>query len=320
VATSSVSGGIFGELYYLYMAIALIVGGLVLGWLGYTLVKFRARPGQPRPRDAPKAGVLPAERGHPIWSYVMAIVIAGIMFGLAFGTISAVHTLEEAPHDVERVEAVVTGFQFGFRLTYPGEGGVPIAKVTDWTIPVETPIVADVVSADVWHNFAIPEFRIRIDVVPGQTNHIWWQAHETGEVYPVCVQLCGTGHALMHTNMKVVSKDEWRAYVAEESAKAYATLEKSGQLVNVTFDGAEFTIAPSEKFNATKAFAIRVVSPESVAMSLSGQHPTAIRSTSAPAEAELFYFPSGRVHLEARGIVASVGEDPVAKPTTAGEH
>ncbi|HUR68453.1 MAG TPA: hypothetical protein VM370_04345 [Candidatus Thermoplasmatota archaeon] len=257
MAVSSTSAGIFHQLYYLYMAIALVVGALVLGWLAYSLIKFRARPGVERPRDAPRAGVLPAERGHPLWSYVMALVIAGIMFGLAFGTISAVHTLEEPPHEGERVMANVTGFQFGWRFTQYGEGGVPIAKVTDWTIPVDTPIVADVQSKDVWHNFAIPDFRIRIDVIPGQVNHIWWEAHETGEVLPVCVQICGVGHALMHTNMHVVTKDEWKAYVADESAKEYAKLEKAGQVVNVTYDGATFA-TETKTLAEGKPFAYRL--------------------------------------------------------------
>lgn len=316
----STSAGIFRSLYSLYMVIALIVGGLILGWLGYILVKFRARPGMPKPRDAPKAGVLPAERGHPIWSYVMAIVIAAVMFGLAFGTISAVHTLEEPPREGERVDAIVTGFQFGFRLTYAGEGGIPIAKITDWTIPVDTPIVADVVSADVWHNFAIPEFRIRIDVIPGQTNHIWWEAHETGEVRPVCVQICGVGHAQMHTNMIIVTKDEWRAYVANESANGYATLEKNGQLVNVTFDGEAFEIETSEKFNASKPYALRIVSNESVAMSFATDDHTEIRMTLANGAPDLHYIPGVGVTLQTHSdVVATIG-DVRAAPTPEGEH
>lgn len=262
MAVTSTSAGIFRELFYLYLVIALLVAGLILGWLGYILVKFRAKPGQERPRDAPKAGVLPSERGHPLWSYVMALVIAGIMFGLAFGTISAVHTLEVPPPDGERVMANVTGFQFGWRFTQYGDGGVPIARVTNWTIPVDTPIVADVQSVDVWHNFALPDLRIRIDAIPGQVNHIWWEVHETGEVLPVCVQLCGVGHAQMRTNMLVVTKDEWRAYVAKESSLEYAKFDKSGQMANVTYDGATFT-GDASHVNMTKAFALRVTNTAS---------------------------------------------------------
>ena len=301
MAAKSVSSQIFGELFYLYMAIALLVGGLVIGWLIYILIKYRARPEMARPRDAPRAGVLPAERGHPLWSYVMAILIAAIMFGLAFGTISATHDLETPPEGVERVDAVVEGFQFGWRLTYAGEGGVPIAKITDWTVPVDTPIVADVVSKDVWHNFALTEYRIRIDVVPGQTNHIWWQARETGTIEPVCVQLCGVGHALMKTTMHIVPKDEWRAYVSEQSTAEYAKLEKAGQLVNVTYDGAAFS-ATNATVNATKAFAVRIDNQGAGEERFSfGEHTL----TLASGQTGLLYAPVGATKLEALGTDAS---------------
>lgn len=291
MAAKSVSSQIFGELFYLYMTIALLIGALVIGWLAYILVKYRARPESVRPRDAPRAGVLPAERGHPLWSYVMALVIAAIMFGLAFGTISATHDLETPPAEGERLNVVVEGFQFGWRLTYAGEGGIPIAKITDWTIPVDTPIVADVVSKDVWHNFALTEYRMRIDVIPGQTNHIWWQAHETGTIEPVCVQLCGVGHALMKTTMHVVSKEDWRAYVANQSEQGYAKLP----IVKVTYDGATFR-ADNATVNITKPFAVRIDNMGATDERFTfGEHETVL----SPGQSGRLYAPAGATKLEA---------------------
>lgn len=298
---SSVSTSIFQNLFYLYLAIAVLVGALVLGWLGYILVKYRARPGQARPEDAPRAGMLPAERGHPIWSYVMALVIGGIMFGLAFSTISAVHTLETPPPNEEHLNVEVTGFQFGWRITYHGEGGVPIAKINDFTMPTDTAIVANVTSQDVWHNFALPTLRIRIDVIPGQVNHIWWKAHETGTIQPVCVQLCGNGHALMKASMEFVPQDKFREFLANETLKAYASLDRSNPGVNVTFDGQTFT--PEEgTVNTTKAFAIRVVNQASAAQAFSSP---AGAITLSPGESGQLYFP------EKGGELRAVGTDVV---------
>lgn len=292
-----VSTAIFENLFYLYMAIAVAVGALVLGWLGYILVKYRARPETPRPADAPRAGMLPAERGHPIWSYVMALVIGGIMFGLAFSTISAVHTLETPPEGEEHLNVELVGFQFGWRIVYHGEGGVPIAKINDFTMPVDTAVVANVTSQDVWHNFALPTLRIRIDVVPGQVNHIWWKAHETGEIQPVCVQLCGNGHALMKGTMKFVPQDEFRAFLTNETEKAYASLERSNPSVNVTFDGQRFT--PEEReVNLTKAFAIRVINQASASQSFTSP---AGAITLSPGQSALLYFPENGGELRAVG-------------------
>ncbi|HEX2022287.1 MAG TPA: hypothetical protein VHH36_06205, partial [Candidatus Thermoplasmatota archaeon] len=200
------SSALWSSLYDLYMAIALLVGALVLGWLFYSLWRFRARPGALRPADAAIAGAIAPERGHPLWSYVMAALIAVIMFGLAFGTISAVETMENPPEGVERVHVDVIGYQFGWKYNYTGAGGVPFQITTPTTdessiprFPMGVPVVMNVTSQDVWHNFAIPGFRLRIDAVPGQVNHLWFRAVETGEERHVCVQLCGLNHAKMHT-------------------------------------------------------------------------------------------------------------------------
>ncbi|HET6403438.1 MAG TPA: hypothetical protein VFH78_02225 [Candidatus Thermoplasmatota archaeon] len=297
----SVSTEIFNELFNLYMAIALVVGTLVIGWLGYILVRYRARPGTVRPADAPRAGTLAPERGHPIWSYVMALLIAGIMFGLAFGTISATTELETPPPEGERVNVTVVGFQFGWRLIYAGEGGVPIAKINDWTLPVDTPIVADIVSQDVWHNFALTEYRIRIDAVPGQINRIWWQAHEPGTIEPVCVQICGVGHALMKTTMHVVSKEEWRQYVATESAREYQRLGNA--TVNLTFDGATFRAdGGNSTINTARAFAVRINNQAATEERFTfGEHVL----TLASGQTGLLYAPAGSTKLEALTTGAS---------------
>lgn len=257
MAETSVSGSIFSNLFWLYMGIALIVGALVIGWLLVALVRFRSRPGMARPADAPMAGFLSAERGHPLWSYVMALVIGAIMFGLAFGTINAVTALETPPEDGDRLEIAITGFQFGWRVNFTGEGGVIVTRVNEWTVPVDTAIVATVRSQDVWHNFALPAYRVRIDAIPGETNDIWWKATETGEVRPVCVQICGNGHALMKSQMHVVSKDDFRAYLQRESEVEYQKIERAGNVLNVTYDGASFS-AESKQLNFTKPAAIRI--------------------------------------------------------------
>lgn len=297
---TSVSGGIVSSLFYLYLAIAVVVGALVLGWLATILVRFRAKPGQPRPPDAPKAGVLPAERGHPLWSYVMAILIAAIMFGLAFGTISAVHTLETPPAEGDRLDVTVTGFQFGWRLTYAGEGGVPLANITRWTVPVDTAIVAQVKSQDVWHNFALTEFRIRIDAIPGETNHIWWKATQTGEISPVCVQLCGNGHAGMRTTMAIVPQPEFEAYRAQMSAIEYAKLDKAGLLLNATYDGAQLDVEPKAPAPG-KAYALRVANaaPQATTFTIAG-HATRVDAGATA----LLYVPAGATSVDVDGRVA----------------
>lgn len=253
---SSVSGGLFDDLYLLYMAIAVVVGGAVIAWLLTSLIRFRARPGMPRPRDAPVAGVQPAERGHPMWSYVMAGLIALIMFGLAFSTIGAINTIETPPEEEGRVHVTVTGYQFGWRYEYEGAGGIPVelnlfgGASDKFVVPKDRAVLLNITSVDVWHNFAIPDFRLRVDAIPGTVNKIWFRATETGDFRNVCVQICGLNHANMHSVMSVVTPEEFDAWLADASESEYDRLTTSylrtptrGSVLNATLsgDGLELT-------------------------------------------------------------------------------
>lgn len=253
----SVSGDLWSFLYYLYFAIAAVVGALVVGWLTYSLVKFRYRPDRPRPADAPVAGTIPPERGHPLWSYVMAGLIAIIMFGLAFGTISAVKTIETPPCDTEEcLHVEVIGYQFGWKYNYTGTNGVPFQVITpgaDVYFPVGRAVAMNVTSQDVWHNFALPDFRIRVDAIPGTINHLWFNAHDEGEYRHVCVHLCGLNHARMHTMTKVVGAAEFEQWRATKADETFTQLESriargsaAGTVVNGTFDGSALSLASTK--------------------------------------------------------------------------
>lgn len=265
MAASSVSTGIFDRLFFTYMVIAVLVGGLVIGWLFYCMWKFRARPGDPRPRDAPVPGMIPAERGHVMWVYIMAGGIAAIMFGLAFSTISAVDTLEHPPKDVPGSHHNVTGFQFGWRFNYTGAGGVPFNKVGEFTVPEDTPIILNVTSTDVWHNFAIPDYRIRVDAIPGEVNPMWFQANDPAETHLACVQICGAGHAVMRANIHVLTQADYAAWLAKESDAEYQRLARGNGAANLTLDGdGAPQWQPASRPSREGGFAIRVVNQESV--------------------------------------------------------
>jgi cytochrome c oxidase subunit 2 len=242
-------------LFDLYLGIALVVGTLIIGWMITSIVRFRARPGAPRPKDAPLTGTLQPERGTVLTSWIIALAIAVIMFGLAFSTIHAVDAIENPPPaDSDpahpQIHVDVTGFQFGWKYNYTGEGGVPFQTITEWTIPVNTVITLDIRSQDVWHNFAFPNGRIRVDAIPGETNHLWYKATTVGDDRNACVQICGVGHANMHAVLHVLPQDQFNQWFHDSSQAAYASLAKRS-LVNATWDGATLTVNGHANGNAS---------------------------------------------------------------------
>lgn len=255
---------VWNELYDLYMVIALVIGALVIAWLVTAMVKYRAKAGDKRPADAPRAGVIPAERGRVVWVFVMAGVIAVILAGLAFKSIPAIDVVENPPEGEFALYHNVTGFQFGWKFNYTAEGGLPYQDVGVYTIPVDTNIVMNVTSQDVWHNFAVPDYRIRVDAIPGTVNHIWFKATETGSGHTVCVMLCGAGHALMRADLNVVSKADYAKFAHDESMQQYAKFAKraGNTVVNASFDGTTLSESGSAKAGAPFIVSLQNAGPK----------------------------------------------------------
>lgn len=81
-------------------------------------------------------------------------------------------------------------------------------------IPVDKTVRIQVTAADVLHSFALPAFGMKVDAVPGRLNETWFHARETGIYYGQCSELCGTNHAFMPIAIRVVTQDQYDAWVA----------------------------------------------------------------------------------------------------------
>lgn len=70
-------------------------------------------------------------------------------------------------------------------------------------------------SPDVIHNLSVPAFLLKMDVVPGRVNHYEITPTRTGEFAGKCFELCGVYHSRMLFNVKVVSVDDYQAYLQQ---------------------------------------------------------------------------------------------------------
>ena len=106
-----------------------------------------------------------------------------------------------------------------------------LAVDNDLIVPVNTTVRVQVTASPtgVIHAFAVPSFGVKVDAVPGRLNETWFNARETGIYYGQCSELCGKDHAYMPIGIRVVTAEEFAAFIAafEESrdyAAAAATL------------------------------------------------------------------------------------------------
>lgn len=131
----------------------------------------------------------------------------------------------------------VTGFQWGWIYSYPDFGDfefssnpLPEDQTTPelylWevdnrvVVPVGETIRITTTARDVIHSWAMPNFAVKIDAVPGRINEAWFSAEKEGVYYGQCSEICGIKHSFMPIAVEVVSRPKFEAWVDEQRALA----------------------------------------------------------------------------------------------------
>jgi len=128
-----------------------------------------------------------------------------------------------------------TGKQWYWSYAYPDHGKFEFDSLmsqekkprllgvdNEMVVPVNKVVRVQTTGADVIHAFAVPAFGIKIDAIPGRLNETWFKATKTGMFYGQCSELCGKDHAFMPIAVRVVSDQEFAAWV-ETAKKKFAT-------------------------------------------------------------------------------------------------
>jgi len=106
-----------------------------------------------------------------------------------------------------------------------------LAVDNEMVVPVNKVVKVQVTSADVLHSFAVPAFAIKVDAVPGRLNETWFKADREGIYYGQCSELCGNGHPYMPIAVRVVSEQQYSAWLAEAKQK-YAAASAPTRVAN----------------------------------------------------------------------------------------
>ena len=80
-------------------------------------------------------------------------------------------------------------------------------------LPVEKPVKMLLRSVDVLHNFYVPEFRAKMDMVPGMVTYFWFTPTRLGEFEVLCAELCGVGHGVMRGLVRIDSQQDYQAWL-----------------------------------------------------------------------------------------------------------
>ncbi|UDY22549.1 cytochrome c oxidase subunit II [Nocardioides sp. Kera G14] len=206
---------------------ALITGGITWALIFYAIWRFRRRSDADIPVQTRYN--LPLEIFYTIAPVLMCIVFfthtvkaenALLDDSNATNTIEVVgqqwqwtfnYGLGERDASADDFDAVQKSFPYS---DYVYEVGTASYIPTIY-LPVNVTTRFNLHSPDVIHDFGVPSFHMRMDVVPGRVNHYAVTPTKTGTYKGKCYELCGVSHSRMLFNVKVVSQADYDAYLAK---------------------------------------------------------------------------------------------------------
>lgn len=133
--------------------------------------------------------------------------------------------MKNPPDEAMHVKAIARMWNFQFQY----ENG----KVSDTLhVPLNEPVILDLVALDVLHSLYIPAFRVKEDMVPGQEKQMWFIPGTVGEFDLFCTEYCGLEHSYMFTGVNVLPKEEFENWLIDTTAVASAAASKDLSLAD----------------------------------------------------------------------------------------
>ena len=245
IAASTYAGKIdFGIwLIHIAMIAIFVMWGI---FFTYLLIKYRQRPGVPAQRE---------HHANELKSLLPDLLV--MLFEIALIVFYALPVWNrikmQMPDEKDAVVVHVVAEQFGWDIHYPGPDGkfgrrkpelvhfnnpLGIDKTdpdaaddvivgNEMHIPLGKKVLIKLTSKDVIHDFFVPEFRIKQDVVPGMQIPLWVEPNKVGHYEIACAQLCGFGHSLMRGDVYVDTPEDFAKWLKSRAAASPAVAKPS---------------------------------------------------------------------------------------------
>ena len=236
-------------LHWFMMAICAVIFVIVFGVMFYSILKHRKSVGHKS-----------QELAEPIWVELgWTIVPLLIVIGMALPATKVLVAQKDTTNSDLTIKA--TGMQWKWGYDYiKGEGeGIGFLSTLDnshremsnsgnppptdnYLLKVDNPMVVPVgkkiriitTANDVIHAWMVPAFGVKQDAIPGFVRDTWFRAEKTGDFYGQCAELCGKEHAYMPIHVKVVSAEEYTAWVGEQQKAMSAAADDPSKVWALT--------------------------------------------------------------------------------------
>jgi cytochrome c oxidase subunit 2 len=188
----------YDHLHYFLTAITLFFTTLIFALVFFFAVKYRRRSEDEMPPRIEQNILL-----EIIWIGVPGFIVL-ILF--VWGAL-LFFQYSRPPRNA--MEVFVVGKQWMWHLQHP-EG---VREINELHVPLGRPVKLALTSEDVIHDFFIPAFRVKHDVVPGRYDYIWFEATKVGRYHFFCSQYCGAFHSQMIGWVEVMKPEDYEAWL-----------------------------------------------------------------------------------------------------------
>ncbi len=209
----------------LLLVIITLIVIFVMGLLGWVMYRYNAA-----------ANPVPSKNSHnTVLEVAWTVVPVLILLVIAIPSFRLLYAQYDAPKADLTIK--VTGHQWYWSYNYPDSGGFGfdsyrvqdadlkegqprlLAVDNEVVVPVNKVVHLLLTADDVIHNWAVPSFGLKMDAVPGRNHLVWFRANEPGVYYGQCSELCGREHAFMPIAVRVVSEQDFAAWVEQAKQK-----------------------------------------------------------------------------------------------------
>jgi cytochrome c oxidase subunit 2 len=234
------------------MLITFIITGIVFiainFFIAFAVISFRHKTGR-------KAKYEPENKKLELWLTIGTSV--GIIAMLAPGLVVYADFVN-VPEDALEVEVV--GQQWSWSFRFPGRDGKLGKSAVEHisidnpfgvdpldeagqddhlvfanrvSLPIDKPIKVLLRSKDVLHDFYVPQFRVKMDMVPGTVSYLWFTATVLGEFEILCAEFCGLGHFNMRGKVDVLSAQDFEQWLNEQPTFAVSLQKNQSEQLSV---------------------------------------------------------------------------------------
>jgi cytochrome c oxidase subunit 2 len=203
------------RLFDLHIWLIAFLFSLIMVVLTYSLIVFRRKKGE----SGDGAHIVGNTGLEVLWTLIplLAVVYLAYIGALSLGEIRRI--------DPTALEVKVISGQWFWQYQYPEYG----VSSTELYLPVDRQVRLQMTSNDVIHSFWVPEFRVKQDLVPGQTTELRITPTVIGDYKVRCAELCGLNHAYMEGLVRVVSQEDFDEWIKTQQASAPADPAMRGQ-------------------------------------------------------------------------------------------